>query len=133
MTIGDLVAFQGYLLLLALPLGFLGFATAITAQAIASGERIFAVIDVPLEVEEKPGAIAIERPRGELRYENVSFGYGRQRTDRQPPGHRRPGRQHPRDYRAQRLGQEHYRQPHPSLLRPPPPAALPWTATTCAT
>ena len=75
MTIGDLVAFQGYLLLLALPLGFLGFATAITAQAIASGERIFAVIDVPLEVEEKPGAIAIERPRGELRYENVSFGY----------------------------------------------------------
>ena len=75
MTIGDLVAFQAYLLLLAMPLGFLGFATAITAQAIASGERIFAVIDVPLEVEEKPDAIALNRARGELRYENVTFGY----------------------------------------------------------
>ena len=75
MTIGDLVAFQGYLLLLALPLGFIGFATAITAQAIASGERIFAVIDVPLEVEEKPDAISIGRPRGEIHYDNVSFGY----------------------------------------------------------
>lgn len=75
MTIGDLVAFQAYLLLLAMPLGFLGFATAITAQAIASGERIFAVIDVPLEVQEKPDAMALNSARGELRYENVSFGY----------------------------------------------------------
>ena len=51
MTIGDLVAFQGYLLLFAMPLSVIGFSTAIIAQAIASGERVFAVIDVPLEVE----------------------------------------------------------------------------------
>ncbi len=75
MTIGDLVAFQGYLILLAMPLGLLGFATAILAQAIASGERIFGVIDVPLDVEEKPDAIAIERPAGNLKYQDVSFGY----------------------------------------------------------
>lgn len=75
MTIGDLVAFQGYLLLLAMPLSVIGFSTAIIAQAIASGERVFAVIDVPLEVEEAPDAIELSRPRGEIHYHDVSFSY----------------------------------------------------------
>ena len=75
MTIGDLVAFQGYLFLLAMPLSVIGFSTAIIAQAIASGERVFAVIDVPLEVEEAPDAIDLPRPRGEIHYHNVSFSY----------------------------------------------------------
>ena len=44
-------------------------------RGIASGERIFAILDTPVKIEEDPNAISIEEFKGKISYENVSFQY----------------------------------------------------------
>ena len=75
-TLGGLVAFQGYLLLMLAPTRFLGFAVQISHQAITSGERVFQIIDTPLEVEESPDPESMGQIRGDVEFENVTFQYG---------------------------------------------------------
>ena len=79
-TLGGLVAFQGYLLLMLAPTRFLGFAVQITQQAVTSGERVFQIIDTPLDVQEKPDAHPLPHVRGEIDFDAVTFQYG----DRDP-------------------------------------------------
>ncbi|MDE2901524.1 MAG: ABC transporter ATP-binding protein [Chloroflexota bacterium] len=79
-TLGGLVAFQGYLLLMLAPTRFLGFAVQITQQAVTSGERVFQIIDTPLDVQEKPDAYPLPEVRGEIEFDRVTFQYG----DRDP-------------------------------------------------
>lgn len=77
-TIGTLVAFNRYLTLMAEPIRWLGFIVNRVARAIASGERIFEVLDTKPRVAEKPGAIALTPMRGEVTFENVTFRYASQ-------------------------------------------------------
>ena len=44
-------------------------------RAMASGERIFEVIDVPVDIKDKPNAIVLEDIDGSIEFENVTFGY----------------------------------------------------------
>ena len=44
-------------------------------RAMASGERIFEVIDVPVDIKNKPNAIHPEEIDGSISFENVTFGY----------------------------------------------------------
>ncbi len=44
-------------------------------RAMASGERIFEVLDVPVGIQDKPDAKEIGRSDGSVRFENVTFGY----------------------------------------------------------
>ena len=44
-------------------------------RAMASGERIFEVLDVPVGIQEKPDAKEIGRSDGSVRFERVTFGY----------------------------------------------------------
>ena len=44
-------------------------------KGIVSGERIFAVLDAPNAIEEKPGALAVNGFRHSITYNNVSFRY----------------------------------------------------------
>jgi ABC-type multidrug transport system fused ATPase/permease subunit len=76
MTIGQLFAFQSYALLLWLPTQQLGFINMMSQQAIAGGERIFEIVDTPLDVAEKPNALDLRPMRGEVAFDNVSFAYG---------------------------------------------------------
>ena len=75
-TLGGLVAFQGYLLLMLAPTRFLGFAVQISQQAVTSGERVFQIIDTPLEVQEQPDARPLPTVRGEIEFDGVTFQYG---------------------------------------------------------
>ena len=75
-TLGGLVAFQGYLLLMLAPTRFLGFAVQITQQAVTSGERVFQIIDTPLDVQEQPDAQPLPTLRGEIEFDGVTFQYG---------------------------------------------------------
>jgi ATP-binding cassette subfamily B multidrug efflux pump len=43
--------------------------------ALAGAERVFELIDTPAESDDAPDAAALESVRGEVRFENVSFGY----------------------------------------------------------
>lgn len=44
-------------------------------RGIASGERIFSILDTPVKIEENPNAMSIEEFKGKISYENVSFQY----------------------------------------------------------
>ena len=74
-TIGTIVAFSAYLTQLYGPLQALTNAPVDFATSMVSFERVFEVIDLPLEIEEKPGAQALDRVRGELIFEHVTFVY----------------------------------------------------------
>ncbi len=76
-TIGLIVTFNAYVLLLAQPLRFVGFVILLTTQAVASGERIFEVLDEEERIINKPGAIKAAF-KGHVRFENVSTRYSEQ-------------------------------------------------------
>lgn len=75
-TLGGLVAFQGYLLLMLAPTRFLGFAVQISHQAATSGERVFQIIDTPLDVQESPNPEPLPQMRGDVELDRVTFQYG---------------------------------------------------------
>lgn len=74
-TIGTMVAFTAYLGMLYGPLSALTNARMDLATSLVSFERVFEVLDLPLEIEEKPDAKALESVRGDVRFEGVSFSY----------------------------------------------------------
>ena len=74
-TVGTIVAFGAYLTQLYGPLQALTTAPVAFAQSMVSFERVFEVLDLPLEIEEREDAIELHHPRGELTFDNVSFSY----------------------------------------------------------
>jgi ATP-binding cassette subfamily B protein len=81
LTLGELVAFSAYLGQLVLPVRRLGAILPAIAQATASGERVFEILDAESEVQDRPGALPLPRVRGHVRFEQVSFTYfGRHRV-----------------------------------------------------
>jgi ATP-binding cassette subfamily B protein len=79
-TLGTLVAFNSYLLLLAWPLQGLGMLFGFAQRAAASAERVFEVLDQPPAIADRPGATplpALTQDRGaRVTFEGVSFRYG---------------------------------------------------------
>jgi ATP-binding cassette, subfamily B, multidrug efflux pump len=59
------------------PVRQLGFFASIISRAIASGGRIFEILDTPSEIQEKPEAIVLPRLKGDVRFEHVGFRYAR--------------------------------------------------------
>jgi subfamily B ATP-binding cassette protein MsbA len=79
LSIGALVAFQSYTLLMWQPVRWIAQVNQMAQQAMAAGERIFEIMDTPLDVAEKPDAIALPKLEGAIKFENVSFAYGSNR------------------------------------------------------
>lgn len=75
LTIGALVAFNAYMIMLAMPMRFLGFFVSGYQLSMAAGERVFKTMDAESEIKEKPGAFSVPKLRGYVRFKNVSFGY----------------------------------------------------------
>lgn len=75
LTLGELVAFNAYLLLLALPVQQVGFNVNAAGEAAAGARRILEVLDVPQEIQSRPGAPALPPVRGRVDFESVSFSY----------------------------------------------------------
>ncbi|MBI3972127.1 MAG: ABC transporter ATP-binding protein [Chloroflexi bacterium] len=78
LTIGGLFAFQAYVLMLWQPVRFFGFINQAVQQALAAGERVFEIVDWPLDVAEKPDAVPLPPLEGDLVIDRASFAYGRQ-------------------------------------------------------
>jgi ATP-binding cassette, subfamily B, bacterial len=74
-TIGTIVAFGAYLTQLYGPLQALTNAPVDFATSVVSFERVFEIIDLPLEIEEPPDAVELETVRGRLDFDNVTFRY----------------------------------------------------------
>ncbi len=75
LTIGELVAFNAYLLLLAAPVGQLAFVVNSASEAVAGGQRIFEILDLPEEIASPPDAQKLPPISGGVTFESVSFSY----------------------------------------------------------
>jgi ATP-binding cassette subfamily B protein len=79
LTLGQFTQFYLYLAMLFLPLRMLGMWIGQIQRAIASGERIFEVLDVEPEITDPPEPTPLPDGRGEIRIEGVTFGYDPER------------------------------------------------------
>jgi ATP-binding cassette subfamily B protein len=74
-TIGTIAAFAAYLGQLYGPLQYLVNAPVEFSTAVVSFERVFEVTDLPHEISDRIGAVALKNVRGELIFDDVSFRY----------------------------------------------------------
>lgn len=75
LTTGELAQFLLYLVMFSMPVRALGWLVTLFSRAIASGKRVFEVIDQVSPVTEKPDATGLSGVNGLVKFENVSFGY----------------------------------------------------------
>ena len=64
LSLGSLVAFYSYLMMLVYPAQVIGWLVGLAQRAIASGERVYEVLDSPLEMTERPDAKPLTGPLG---------------------------------------------------------------------
>ncbi|MFQ6077134.1 MAG: ABC transporter ATP-binding protein, partial [Candidatus Bathyarchaeia archaeon] len=76
LSLGSLIAFNGYMTMLVMPVRFMGFLVAFLQNAMAGVGRVFEIIDTRSEVREKPEAVELPPVKGEVRFVDVHFGYG---------------------------------------------------------
>ena len=74
-SIGELVAFNAYLLFIVQPVLLIGFAAPVIAQASASAARVYEIIDAPIEITNRSGAVPFTKCGGRITFENVWFRY----------------------------------------------------------
>lgn len=72
---GTLMAMQILLMQVYGPLQWFGQVNQWFSRAMAGAERVFEVIDAQPEAYEKPDAITMPQMKGDVRFENVRFGY----------------------------------------------------------
>ena len=75
LTLGDFVAFITALFLMYGPAKKLSRVNANLQQAMAAAERIFAMLDIRSEVEERPGAAALPPFQRAIEFRDVHFAY----------------------------------------------------------
>lgn len=74
-SLGMLIGFTSYIAMLFRPIRQTGMMIAATLQAVAAAERVFEVLDTAPEIRDAPDAYPLPRPRGAIRFDNVSFAY----------------------------------------------------------
>lgn len=74
-SIGTLIAFNGYVWMLIWPMRMLGFLINNIAQAGASAKKIFKIIDLEPLIKDCEHPINLTKIRGDIAFNNVSFKY----------------------------------------------------------
>ena len=78
LTLGELVAFTVYMAQLVAPVRYLGMILPAISMAGASAERVFEILDTVPDVSDEPEAQPLILRSGHVRFEQVSFSYGKQ-------------------------------------------------------
>ena len=79
LTLGSLLVFSAYLLMLYQPLESLTYTAWAMEGATAGAKRCFEVLDRPDDVVDSPGAVTISSAKGAIAFQAVTFGYMPQR------------------------------------------------------
>jgi ATP-binding cassette subfamily B multidrug efflux pump len=74
-TVGTLTTFLTFMAILQMPVRQLGMMVNSFARASTCGSRIFALLDLEIEIKDAPGARDLEISEGLLRFEDVDFAY----------------------------------------------------------
>jgi ATP-binding cassette subfamily B protein len=74
-TLGQLVQFFGYLLMLSWPMIALGWTANLIQQGLASMRRLNDIFNTHPAIADPPSAVPVERVHGEIEFRNVSFAY----------------------------------------------------------
>ena len=75
LELGVMVAFLFYVQRFFDPIRSLTIQYSIMQRAMAAGQRIFEVLDVPIEVRDRPDAVALSREARAIELDDVTFGY----------------------------------------------------------
>jgi ABC-type multidrug transport system fused ATPase/permease subunit len=73
--VGVLIAFLLFILRFFNPVRELSMLYTLLQRAMASGDRIFEMLDVEPEIEDAPGATELPPVKGAIKFNNVDFGY----------------------------------------------------------
>ena len=79
MTLGSLMAFLAYLAMFYAPLATLSQLTTWLTSFMTGCQRVFELLDTPTETNDPSQPEPLTQARGEIRFENVTFGYERHR------------------------------------------------------
>jgi ABC-type multidrug transport system fused ATPase/permease subunit len=75
LSTGTLVAFYGYVFLLSGPVRWLGMSLSMAQRAVASGNRMFEILDREPTMESPPGSPALPEGRGQVSLQRVTLRY----------------------------------------------------------
>ena len=75
LSVGTLTAYLTYMTLLQTPIRQIAMIFNSAARATSSGARLFEVLDLEPDIDDKPGAQALAPTKGVLRFEGVDFAY----------------------------------------------------------
>jgi ABC-type multidrug transport system fused ATPase/permease subunit len=81
LTAGQITQFILYVAMLMMPIRRLGMMVNLYSRTASAGQRILEILDTESAVKEKPNAIELGKIKGEVSFQNVSFGYGSARND----------------------------------------------------
>jgi ATP-binding cassette subfamily B protein len=76
LEIGEFVAFYGYVLMLTSPMRMLGMALGMAQRAVASGARVFELLDREPQLVAAPDAVPLPAGGGRVELRGVTFSYG---------------------------------------------------------
>ncbi|RQV95683.1 ABC transporter ATP-binding protein [bacterium] len=91
MSLGDFVAFVGYLGMLAWPMIAIGWVANLIQRGAASMKRINEIMKVPPEIAQPERSRMPQEIRGEIVFKSVSFGYEKSEILREINLHIKPG------------------------------------------
>ena len=77
LSIDMLYVFSSYAFMLIRPMSMLGMIWTGYQRMAAAGERVFQIIEAEPEIKDKPNAIELKDVKGHIKFENVYFGYER--------------------------------------------------------
>ena len=75
LSLGDFTAFYTYVVILAAPMRMLGIAMGMAQRAIASGNRLFEILDREPQIESPPGAPPLPAGGGRVQMQGVTLRY----------------------------------------------------------
>jgi ATP-binding cassette subfamily B multidrug efflux pump len=75
LSLGELVAFTGYLIYLLMPMFMMGMIGAMLSRAEASAQRLFEVLDAESDVKDAPDAVTLPKVDGRVELRDVRFRY----------------------------------------------------------